>query len=251
MSEKEARSAYAADRKLLKTNWNLLDAPFVSDQAAGEPAPLQEDPPEAASSVVALPSAEGLQPVGGSLLELLRGRRSRRKHDPAKSLSAEELSFLCWAAAGIVTHKPKFSFRTVPSGGCRHPLDLYVYVSRVVGIPEGLYRYLPVEHALAAIRAGDSSADLDAALRGQLWKAAALFVWVAVPYRTEWRYGPAAHKLVAIDAGHSCENLYLSAEAIGAGTCVLGAYDQEALDRYLGLDGEDRFALCAAPVGKA
>ena len=50
-------------------------------------------------------------------------------------------------------------------------------------------------------------------------------------------------------AGHMCQNLYLACEAIGAGTCAVGAYDQETLDAFLNLDGNDEFAVYAAPVG--
>jgi SagB-type dehydrogenase family enzyme len=91
---------------------------------------------------------------------------------------------------------------------------------------------------------------LDAALSGQLWNAAAYFIWTAIPYRTEWRYAEASAKLVAIDAGHVCENLYLACEAVGCGTCGIGAYLQEAMDEFLGVDGRDEFAIYAAPVGK-
>jgi SagB-type dehydrogenase family enzyme len=66
----------------------------------------------------------------------------------------------------------------------------------------------------------------------------------------EWRYGLAAHKVIAIDAGHVCQNLYLSCEAIGAGTCAIAAYDQEAMDRLLRIDGKDEFTIYIAPVGK-
>ena len=44
--------------------------------------------------------------------------------------------------------------------------------------------------------------------------------------------------------------LRLACEAIGAGTCAVAAYDQEALDRLLRIDGEDEFAVYLAPVGK-
>jgi hypothetical protein len=37
----------------------------------------------------------------------------------------------------------------------------------------------------------------------------------------------------------------------GRGTCGIGAYLQEALDDFLGVDGKDEFAIYAAPVGKA
>jgi SagB-type dehydrogenase family enzyme len=105
------------------------------------------------------------------------------------------------------------------------------------------------EHALVLERPGDDSAALDEALLGQFWNSTCVIMWAAVPYRSEWRYGRAADKLVALDAGHSCQNLYLACESLGLGTCAIGAYNQEKLDAYLGLDGEDMFALYAAPVG--
>ena len=66
----------------------------------------------------------------------------------------------------------------------------------------------------------------------------------------EWRYGLAAHRAILLDAGHVCQNLYLACEAIEAGTCAVGAYDQEAMDRLLGLDGEEELVIYLAPVGK-
>ncbi len=53
-----------------------------------------------------------------------------------------------------------------------------------------------------------------------------------------------------MDAAHSCENLYLACEAMGLGTCAMGKYDQEKLDRWLGVDGSEEFAIYAAPVGR-
>ena len=76
------------------------------------------------------------------------------------------------------------------------------------------------------------------------------FVWTAIPYRMEWRYGMAAHKVIAIDAGHVCQNLYLACEAVDAGTCAIAAYDQERMDRLLGVDGSEEFTVYLASVGK-
>jgi nitroreductase len=44
--------------------------------------------------------------------------------------------------------------------------------------------------------------------------------------------------------------LYLACEAIGAGTCAIGAYDQLKMDAVLELDGEDEFTIYVAPVGR-
>jgi SagB-type dehydrogenase family enzyme len=81
-------------------------------------------------------------------------------------------------------------------------------------------------------------------------ESAAVFIWTAVPYRTEWRYSALSAKIIAQDSGHLCQNLYLACEAIGAGTCAIGAYDQNRMDPILGVDGEEEFTVYVAPAGK-
>ena len=81
-------------------------------------------------------------------------------------------------------------------------------------------------------------------------RAAVVFIWTTIPYRMEWRYGLAAHKVIALDAGHVCQNLYLACEAVGSGTCAIAAYDQEAMDRLVDVDGREEFTVYLAPVGK-
>jgi SagB-type dehydrogenase family enzyme len=66
----------------------------------------------------------------------------------------------------------------------------------------------------------------------------------------EWRYGDASYKVIALDAGHVCQNLYLACEAVSAGACAIAAYDQKLADRLVGVDGEEEFVLYMAAVGK-
>ena len=79
---------------------------------------------------------------------------------------------------------------------------------------------------------------------------AVTFIWTALPERTEWRYAEASYKVIALDAGHVCQNLYLACQAVGCGTCAIAAYNQTLLDELLGVDGSDEFAVYLAPVGK-
>ena len=72
----------------------------------------------------------------------------------------------------------------------------------------------------------------------------------ALPYRSEWRYTIVTHKMIAMEAGHICQNLYLACEAISAGTCAVVAYNQKELDDFIGFDGEEEIALYMASVGK-
>ena len=195
-----------------------------------------------------------------NLFRLISQRKSCRSYSD-KALSLNELSFLLWASQGIRSFagsKKEISFRNVPSAGSRHPLETYLFIQNVENIKSGIYHYLPHKHQLELWQdKPDFQKDLTEALCGQKFAGTApvTFVWSAVPYRTEWRYGLKAHKYILIDAGHACENLYLACEAIGCGTCAIGAYDQELLDELLGFapgpssETDYEFSIYAASVG--
>ncbi|WP_372847222.1 SagB/ThcOx family dehydrogenase, partial [Pontiella sp.] len=184
------------------------------------------------------------------LIEVIAQRKSDRKFLPTP-LTLEELSFLLWATQGMRDDTNRR--RTAPSAGARHPFETYLIVDKVEGVEPGLYRYLPLDHKLLFLRADAHFPEqVTEACRGQVFcgNSAAVFVWTAIPYRTEWRYDIIAHKMIALDAGHVCQNLYLASTAIGAGTCGIGAYDHKRMDALIGVDGVDEFTVYLAPVGK-
>lgn len=225
-----------------------------TDQSLGVPPPPLEKPfdPEAVRIELIAPQDWTTIPAL-DLFTAIQRRKSHRKfrHTP---LNQEELSFLLWTTQGIRTSRHRgFAFRTVPSAGCRHALETYVCVLNVEGLEQGMYRYLPVEHQLLfEFREERLAEKITAATLNQRFtgEAAATFVWTTIPYRMEWRYDIAAHKVIALDAGHVCQNLYLACEAINAGTCAIAAYDQQLVDQLLRIDGEDEFAIYLAAVGK-
>jgi SagB-type dehydrogenase family enzyme len=225
-----------------------------TDQSRGvPPPPVEKPPPEGAERIALIPAADLAHLAQMPLFAAIDQRASRRRFSK-QPLSLEEVSFLLWATQGVrECPGPGVTLRTVPSAGARHALETYLFARKVEGIREGLYRYLPVEHELAPVRlARNLGAQVTEACFGQAFagRAAVTFFWTTIPYRMEWRYGLAAHKVIALDAGHVCQNLYLCCEAIGAATCAIGAYDQEAVDAFLGLDGKDEFTIYIAPVGK-
>jgi SagB-type dehydrogenase family enzyme len=238
-----------AGRAFLKANWRLFDS-AGTDQARKVPAPPQEKPAPQGARLVDLVGPADLTVGGLPLAEAIRRRQSRRKYT-AEPLSLEEVSFLLYATQGVRLRRDNYSFRTVPSAGARHSLETYLFAARVSGVDPGLYRYLPFADRLCLLASRPGLAEaMDEALMGQLWKSAAVFVWTSIPYRMEWRYTTVAHKVIALDAGHVCQNLYLACESIGCGACAIGAYDQEKMDSLLGVDGEDELAVYAAVVGK-
>jgi len=240
-------------RSFLKSgDWDEWLSVETDQRKQVPPPPCQQPCPESAE-LVALTSPDELTIGRMPVIDAIRARKSRRSYS-AEPLTLEELSYLLWATQGVQDLIPTGTRRTVPSGGSRHPFETYLAVKRVTGLRNGLYRYQPLDHALCSLgtvaRLGERLVE---ACRNQrfVWQGAVAFIWTAVPYRTEWRYSTVSHKVIAIDVGHLCQNLYLACESIGAGTCAIGAYDQGPMDALVGVDGVDEFVIYIAPVGKA
>jgi SagB-type dehydrogenase family enzyme len=249
--EKDTLERY---RAFLKDTLRLTFDFSQTDQSRGVPAPPLEKPFDPQARRVRLPAPDewtGIAPT--DLCAAIAGRQSHRRFR-REPLSLEELAFLLWATQGVRRQKnPARVYRTVPSAGCRHAFETYLAVLNVSGLEPGIYRYLPVEHELLFEFVEEKLGDKVAvAALGQTFvgRGAVTFIWTAIPYRMEWRYGLAAHKVIALDAGHVCQNLYLACAAVGAGTCAIAAYHQAAMDELLRLDGQEEFVIYLAPVGK-
>ena len=225
----------------------------LTDQNRGVEPPAVQKAVPADGRVIPLPPLESLAIPPCDLQRAIANRESRRKFTGGP-LTLAELAFLLWATQGVrqVLHEAAV-LRTVPSAGCRHPFETYCVVMGVEGLAPAIYRYLPLQHALLFVREADAlPARVTAATHGQSFsgRAAVTFFWTVIPKRTEWRYGEASYKVIALDAGHLCQNLYLACEAISAGTCAIAAYNQTLADELLGVDGQEEFTVYIAPVGK-
>ena len=223
-----------------------------TDQNTGVPAPPIEKPCPLDAKKIPLIKPEAVK-IGEVSLKTAILRRESRRRFSNEALSIDELSFLLWATQGVRKWQQKNALRTVPSAGNRHALETYLAVFNVDGLEPGIYRYLPSQHQLVLESSPDQLKErmTEAALNQQFAGSSAVtFIWTTIPYRMEWRYAEASYKVIALDAGHICQNLYLACEAIGAGTCAIAAYDQQAADRLLSIDGEDEFVVYMAPIGK-
>jgi len=244
-------------RKFLKADSRMdfrTKDKYEPDERQNIPAPPMVKPCLVGQEKFQLVPAEDIETKSLLLSKAMEDRSTHRRYSDT-ALTLQELSFLLWSTQGVreVQGKGGWSKRVVPSGGARHPFETYLIVDRVEGLDRGIYRYLPVQHKLCCVRQGiPDSERLIEAVNGQrqLSRAAVTFVWASIPYRTEWRYSIVAHKDIAIEAGHICQNLYLSCEAIDAGTCAIANYNQEVIDSIIGVDGENEFSVYLAPVGK-
>jgi SagB-type dehydrogenase family enzyme len=225
----------------------------ASDQSKGLPQPPLELGHKGLGDVIDLPDHAELPDYAIDLRAAIDDRRSLRRY-AGKPLALEELSFLLWCTQGVKEMIDTYAtLRTVPSAGARHAFETYLLVNNVDGLQPGLYRFLSLSHQLLRVSSDATLAeDFVAACLGQtqVKTSAVTFFWVAIPYRMTWRYGERGYRYLHLDAGHVCQNLYLCAEAISAGVCAIAAFDDDALNSLLHLDGEEQFVIYLATVGK-
>ena len=199
-----------------------------------------------------LPDPEGLEVKSNDLIKAFTERRSIRSYAD-RPLVLPELAFLLWATQGVFRDLGQATLRTVPSAGARHALETYILVNRVEPLRPGLYRYQPLEHTLLIENEDPELRDhITAACLGQkmVEGSAVTFIWTAIPYRMNWRYGERGFRYLHLDAGHVGQNLYLAAEAVECGACAIGAYDDQEMNRILEVDGVEEMVIYMATVGK-
>jgi SagB-type dehydrogenase family enzyme len=190
-------------------------------------------------------------PAPADLWRTLGSRRSRRDYT-GRPISLAGLSALLWAAQGITAPGWLVALRTAPSAGALYPVDLIVAARAVEGLPSGLWRLDAKAFTLGLTRDGEGlTEELTRACLGQeqVRRAAAILIFTATVERCSSKYGLRASRYVMLDAAHICQNVLLAAEALGLGACPVGAFEDSALNRLLGIDGEREAAIYCATVG--
>jgi len=154
-----------------------------------------------------------------------------------------------------VTDDMVFLKKNVPSGGGLHPMEAYLIVQNVEGVAPGLYHYRSDVHALEPLPApeGDLSDFVMEAVAQQHWfRDAHVLIALAPRFdRTFWKYRQHAksYRVVALEAGHISQTIYLSATDLGLGAFITGAINEKHLERALRLDPVTQGVLAICGFG--
>ncbi len=170
---------------------------------------------------------------GFSLERALCERRSTREFRDA-ALTLDEVGQVLWAAQDVTRED---GLRTAPSAGALYPLELYLVAGNIHGLDAGVYHYRPQGHELNQIADRDRRVALAAASLGQecVAGAAVVLAFSAVERRTLRKYGSRGHQYIRLEAGHAAQNAFLQAVVLGLGAVVVGAFEEDAVQRALQL----------------
>lgn len=190
------------------------------------------------------------QGLGDMILE----RRSKRELS-GEAISVEELSTLLFYSCGISKNEKGKNWdqalRVYPSAGARFPIETYVLIDKVIGIPHGLYHYNVKGHYLETLLE-KQLIDFAARATDQDWilKAAVVFIFTGVFDRTRVKYGERGYNFVLVEAGHICQNLYLVSTALRIKCCAIGGFIEDRVDELLDIQMTNESVIYMAGVGK-
>jgi SagB-type dehydrogenase family enzyme len=192
-----------------------------------------------------IPLPESL-PALGSLGEAFAGlvEPVRQVEAPRLEKLAALLSYNLGLLRREVMHRYN-NHRAVPSPRCLYPSELYVWLPGGADLDEGLYHYLPTEHALELVRPG-GRAWLEASLGVGLDGVEVVALLGLEFWRVCYRYGDFGYRLCNLEAGHLAGNLLLVGSALGWQGQVRYQFVDGWLHEALGLPESEE--ACAGAV---
>ncbi len=161
-------------------------------------------------------------------------------------LDFEQLAWLTYYAYGQIATKrmpvtKAHVAKTSPSGGARHPTEVYPIVLDAKGVAPGLYHYNVKENALELIAAGDHRRFVaDCIVRGTPvpFEYSVVYVYTSIFERSMFRYRePFTYRVLHHDVGHLLETTRLLASSIGRRTTGGRVPRDAEADAFLGIDG--------------
>ncbi|MEN8649779.1 SagB family peptide dehydrogenase [Streptomyces sp. 21So2-11] len=197
-------------------------------------------------------------PLPMDLAQALRRRRTTRRFAPGQPVSLSRLSTMLHWAAGVQyrVDLPQFGvslLKASPSGGSRHPVEIYPVVRDVTGVPSGVYHYDPDAHALEPLPV-DAPTDEEVLHwcgdQSFVARAPVLFVYSAVLERSAWKYPMSrTYRMLFADLGHVSQTAYLTGTALGLGVFFTAAIRDETVEKVLSLDWNAEIPLGVTGFG--
>jgi SagB-type dehydrogenase family enzyme len=196
------------------------------------------------------------RPVTG-LWDAIEERSSTRAFGPGE-LAGDELSALLRAAYGV-THaldsddgERTLPLRAVPSGGALYPLEIYLAVLRVHGLPAGLYHFDPLRAALETVRTPVEGEELGSlSTYPEIVSGCAAQVLIAAIFaRTRFKYGLRGYRFALLEAGHVAQNVLLAATGLELAAVPIGGFYDRRTDEFLDLDGVSESTVYTVAVGR-
>lgn len=261
---RSAKYFHYSNRTLATTDFvpDEEDGQRLNDKAKVLPAPtLYKEYPSSEKLPLPVPgpAPEEGAPRDDGIIDLLVRRRTCRDYDPDKAVTLDQLSTMLlytYGAVGLARAAGigKVLMKTSPSGGSRHPIEVYPCVMNVEDVEPGIYHYSVKEHELEIVSRTNPRDRVSEMCGDQAWTADASVVlfYTAVIERPMWKYPtPRLYRFIMTDLGHLSQSFYLLATWQNLDAFFVGALREQTVEEELGVDWTHEIVLGASGLGLA
>jgi SagB-type dehydrogenase family enzyme len=248
----------------LPSHWTLFELAMQRHTSLGgmRQPPLDSPAPPAFKhfgdrEAIPLPRTEHAH--SRSLRWVLNERKTVRTYSE-QPLSLDELARFLYSSARVrqVIGPPENqrSRRPYPSGGARHPLELYLLCHRISDLTRGTYYYHPLAHALYLLKEPDERYqtifDLVKAGAGGLLNRdpCVVILITAVFKRMMWKYERLSLATIYRDVGCLYQTMYLVATDMALAPCAIAGIQDVENAQWLGLDPLEEAQVGCFILGK-
>jgi SagB-type dehydrogenase family enzyme len=131
-------------------------------------------------------------------------------------------------------------YRNVPSGGALYPLEIYMIVFNS-HIESGVYHYRADINSLEQLKTGNFVEELLNIIQAEPYvnmkSSSCLIITTGVIERVIIKYGDRGYRFMMQEVGFVAQTISLLSESIGLSSCMLGGYNDDKVNSFIGIDG--------------
>lgn len=229
-----------------------------SDQLLREK--VKSDPPPSvhyshprATTTVPLVDTSSSPKADDDFWHLLRQRRSAREYGStpvdfsAISHLLREIAVPAW-----FSHKSQTALKVVPSGGGRHPTELYLYSRDISGLEPGVYHMNTQTVSLEKLSGPVDPSMLMSACGEQLWTAGAqaLLFYTSRIDRNQWKYTHSrSYRVLHYDVGHVAQTVALGLVNLGLVSTFTAALRDDLVTQILRIEYAGELVMGCTVIG--
>lgn len=150
---------------------------------------------------------------------------------------------ICFGERGKISFniQGEFLLKSVPSGGARHPTEIFLAFFNESHIEEGIYHYNVKKHSLDCIKEGNFYDDFENAtfdlFKKFIEKPMGLVIFTTLYERAMWRYRDSrSWRALPIDLGHAIMAFRTVSHRLGLGTYTYQKFKDHKVNTLLGIN---------------
>jgi len=134
----------------------------------------------------------------------------------------------------------KYYLRTNPSAGALYPCELYLQITGVKGLLQGIYHYEP--HSRSLVLLHELTKDgVEYYYKDKTKQKGIIFLISSIYFRSSWKYRDRSLRYILLDSGHQLGSIYATTYVMNQNPTLSFDFDKLTLNKQFGFREDEMF----------